>query len=315
MASSGAKKEAKSLLGKFDSSGYKEQQGAAKSIYDTSLADAENQWTNLQNRLTANRKASATDFSRGRSNVSESDYLANRVNANRRATGGLDTTGFDTASNLGNRMELGRQYSNLANTYYNALEGIDRSETEGQQAYDIARRQAGDIYNSALANINLAKQGAQNQYNAQLASLAEGIQSRWDANANAAAARAQQQKQFDDEYERYRAQLAGSIIAPLQDDLTMGNLSSVVKNLRGNKYTIDQIKDYLDAYGINYGTKYVINPDGTISGLTTPATLPKIGASTSSVLVPSTTSSGKPNLVSPTPYQDLLNKSNPYFNR
>ena len=251
MASSGAKKEAKNLLGKFDSSGYKEQKSAAKSIYDTSLADAENQWTNLQNRLTANRKASATDFSRGRSNVSESDYLANRANANRRATGGIDKTGFDTASDLGSRMELGRQYSDLANTYYNALEGIDREQTEGQQAYDMARRQAGDLYNSALANINLAKQGAQNQYNAQLASLAEGIQSRWDANANAAAARAQQQKQYEDDWEKARAQYAGNILRAVAENPTLDSVSSAMRNLRAGGYTDDEINHYLDLWGID----------------------------------------------------------------
>ena len=250
MASSGAKKEAKNLLGKFDSSGYKEQKSAAKSMYDTSLADAENQWTNLQNRLTANRKASATDFSRGRSNVSESDYLANRINANRRATGGIDKTGFDTASDLGSRMELGRQYSDLANTYYNALEGIDREQTEGQQAYDIARRQAGDLYNSALANINLAKQGAQNQYNAQLASLAEGIQSRWDANANAAAALKAQKEAYNEQYNQARNKFVAEVLNGLSKNVNTETLSSAIKNLQGYGLNDDEINYYLDLYGI-----------------------------------------------------------------
>lgn len=314
MASSGAKKEAKNLLGKFDSSGYKEQKSAAKSMYDTSLADAENQWTNLQNRLTANRKASATDFSRGRSNVSESDYLANRVNANRRATGGIDKTGFDTASDLGSRMELGRQYSNLANTYYNALEGIDRSETEGQQAYDIARRQAGDIYNSALANINLAKQGAQNQYNAQLASLAEGIQSRWDANANAAAALQAQKDQYASDLAFKKAGFIKDITSGLSGDSDNNSILQAYNSLRAIGLKPNEIENILkQSTGLN-NLVFSINSSGN----------PSVNRVTPTITVPSTptvspqstaTTASSFNPVSPTPYQDLLNRSNPYFNR
>lgn len=188
MASSAARKEAQSMLGSFNTSGYKDQRKVAKSIYDTSITDAGNQWTNLQNQLNIQRKASASDFNQGRANIGEVQYLADRAERNRRLAGGTSSSGYDALSNVSNRMALNKQQSDVANTYYDALEGIQTSENIGKQTYDTALKSARDMLDNSLANINLAQQQGKNSYNQALAGLAEQIQSRWDAQAAAASA-------------------------------------------------------------------------------------------------------------------------------
>ena len=266
MATSKAKKEAKSSLGSFDTSGYENLRSSAKNAYDTAVADAENQWSNLQSRLNANRKASAGEFAKGRGNVTEANYLANRADLNRRAAGGTTASGFNDINNLGNRMELGRQYSDLANTYYNALEGIDRDQREGEQTYNMALRRAGDEYNTGLANIGLAQQGAQNEYNRAVASLAESIQSRWDANANAAAALKSQKEAYDKQYQQTRDNFAAGILNELSKNVNTETLANAIKNLRGYQYTDDEINHYLDLYGIDpnkYTSDYIAKTTNT----------------------------------------------------
>jgi len=321
MASSKAKKEAKSTLGSFDDSAYETQRSSAKSMYDTQLADAGNQWTNLQNRLTSSRKASATDFAKGRSNVAETNYLANRADLNRRAAGGTTASGFSDISNLGNRMELGRQYSNLANTYYNALEGIDRDQTEGQQAYDMALRQAKDSYDMALANIGLAQQGAQNQYNAQLASLAEGIQSRWDANANAAAALQAQKEANNKSLALQRAQYIDGIIGGLNGESNDLDILNTYEKLKYLGLSDKEIQKMLrQQTGLN-NLDFKVNEKGNVALFRTTPTV-KDYINPTSGTTPISYDTLRSNAINKTlpssqlsPYQELFYESNPYFNK
>ena len=71
------------------------------------------------------------------------------------------------------------------------MAGLDNTEKQSRDQYDIDLQTAQNTLDNALAGINSRRSEAQNNYNMQLGQLAENIQGRWDANANAQAALAQ----------------------------------------------------------------------------------------------------------------------------
>ena len=275
MASSAARKEAQSMLGKFDTSGYKDQRKAAKSIYDTSITDAGNQWTNLQNQLNIQRKASASDFNQGRANIGEVQYLADRAERNRRLAGGTNPSGYDALSNVSNRMALNKQQSDVANTYYDALEGIQTSENIGRQTYDTALDTAKNVLDSAVANTNLAQQQDKNSYNQALAGLAEQIQSRWDAQAAASAALDANRKANEDNIKQLRLNYAGGIMNNLGDSPETSAVASAINNLRGYGFTDNEIKAFFNQYGIPLSNYSSSNNSNVV--ITPTTTYPRVG--------------------------------------
>ena len=186
-----AKDYAREQLGALDLSYLKGEEDVANRTYDTTKSSLENNFNNLMNQIAANRLDTRKNFNTGRATVAENAYTANRQNQADLASRGVGSSGLKTLGEIGNRMETGQQYSNLANKFYSTMNDLENTERQSRDQYDIDVQTARNTLDSALAGINSRRGEAENQYNQNLGQLAEQVQGRWDANANAKAALAQ----------------------------------------------------------------------------------------------------------------------------
>jgi hypothetical protein len=197
-----AKKEAQKSLGSVEDyinlSGLNKERELANNMYNTNYSAYTNAYNDMLNKINSDREAARTDFGTGRSTIAENAYLKNRSDLSDLASRGL-SGGVAQLSKLGNRMETGRQYSNLANTYYNRMNELDASQKSGENDYNYNVEMAQNSLNSMLADIDAREAAARNNYKAAVAQLAEQIQARRDANWNASQALKQAEKQYNNE--------------------------------------------------------------------------------------------------------------------
>ena len=193
-----AKAEAKKQLGNLDLSYLDKEKETAANVYNTSKSSLENNFNNLISQINSNRADTRTNFSKGRSTVAENSYNANRANQTDLASRVVGTSGLKGLGEVGNRMETGRQYSNLANQFYNDMSELDTTEKQGRSQYDIDKQSLKNTYDQTLAGIASREGEAKNNYNMALGQLAEQIQGRWDSNANAEKALSQARQQAKD---------------------------------------------------------------------------------------------------------------------
>ena len=186
-----AKDYAKKQLGELNLSYLTGEEDVANKTYNTTKSSLETNFNNLVNQINSNRLDTRKNFNTGRSTIAENAYAANRQNQADLASRGIGSSGLKALGEVGNRMETGKQYSNLANQFYSTMTDLDNTEKQSRDQYDIDVQTAKNTLDSALAGIASRRGEAQNNYNMQLGQLAENVQGRWDANANARAALAQ----------------------------------------------------------------------------------------------------------------------------
>ena len=199
MASS--KKEAQNYLGSendyINLSGLNQERQLANDVYNTNTKSFQNAYNDLLSTLATNRSKAKTDFGSGRATVNENSYLQNRNNISELSKG-LSNSGVSQLNKIGNRMETGRQYSDLANTYYNTMNELDANEKTYTNEYNTNLESAKNTLNASLAGINSRESAGRNAYKTAVAQLAEQIQARKDAAAAAAKAYALQKQQYED---------------------------------------------------------------------------------------------------------------------
>lgn len=186
-----AKDYAREQLGNLDLSYLKGEEDVANKTYGTTKSSLETNFNNLMNQIASNRLDTRKNFNTGRATVAENAYTANRQNQADLASRGVGSSGLKALGEIGNRMETGQQYSNLANKFYSTMTDLDNTEKQSRDQYNIDLQTAKNTLDSALAGVASRRGEAQNQYNQALGQLAEQVQGRWDANANARAALAQ----------------------------------------------------------------------------------------------------------------------------
>ena len=134
-----AKRQAQSYLGNendyINLKGLNEERQLANDVYNTNTKSFQNAYNDLLNTIASNRTKAKTDFGSGRSTVSENAYLQNRNNIADSSARGLGN-GVAQLNKLGNRMETGRQFSDLANTYYNTLNELNANEKTYTNEYN-----------------------------------------------------------------------------------------------------------------------------------------------------------------------------------
>ena len=196
-----AKKQAQNYLGNendyINLKGLNEERQLANDVYNTNTKSFQDAYNDLLSNIASNRTKAKTDFGSGRSTISENAYLQNRNDLSNFAARGLNG-GIAQLNKLGNRMETGRQFSDLANTYYNTLNELDANEKTYTNTYNTNMEGARNTLNAALANISSREKAGRNAYKAAVAQLAEQIQARRDAAAAAAKNYALQEKQYKD---------------------------------------------------------------------------------------------------------------------
>ena len=196
-----AKKQAQSYLGNendyINLKGLNEERQLANDVYNTNTKSFQNAYNDLLSNIASKRTKAKTDFGSGRSTISENAYLQNRNDLSNFAARGLNG-GIAQLNKLGNRMETGRQFSDLANTYYNTLNELDANEKTYTNNYNTNMEGAKNTLNATLANISSREKAGRNAYKAAVAQLAEQIQARRDAAAASARSYALQEKQYKD---------------------------------------------------------------------------------------------------------------------
>ena len=196
-----AKKQAQSYLGNendyINLKGLNEERQLANDVYNTNTKSFQNAYNDLLSNIASNRTKAKTDFGSGRATVSENAYLQNRNDMSDLAARGLNG-GIAQLNKLGNRMETGRQFSDLANTYYNTLNELDANEKTYTNNYNTNMEGAKNTLNATLANISSREKAGRNAYKAAVAQLAEQIQARRDAAEAAAKNYALQVKALED---------------------------------------------------------------------------------------------------------------------
>lgn len=187
-----AKDYAKEQLGSLDLSHLDKERETAQNTYNTSKSSLENNFNNLMEQINLNRSDARKNFNTGRTTVAENAFNQNRLNKLDTASRVAGKSGLKELGEVGNRMETGRQYSNLANEFYNTMDTLSTTERQGRSQYDIDQQTIKNTLDNALAGIDTRGAEAQNNYNMTLGQLAESVQGRWDANDNAKAALEQQ---------------------------------------------------------------------------------------------------------------------------
>lgn len=183
-----AKDYAKEQLGNLDLSYLDKERSIAQDIYNTSKQGLETNYRNLIEQINKNRADTRKNFNTGRNTIAENAFTQNRLNNLDVGSRIAGRSGLKELGEVGNRMETGRQYSNLANTFYSDMENLNLTEKQGTDQYNLDQRSLINTLNQALAGIDSRGAEAGNNWNMTLAQLAEQIQSRWDSNANAKAA-------------------------------------------------------------------------------------------------------------------------------
>lgn len=247
-----AKKQAQSYLGNendyINLKGLNEERQLANDVYNTNTKSFQDAYNDLLSNIASNRTKAKTDFGSGRSTVSENAYLQNRNDLSNFAARGLNG-GIAQLNKLGNRMETGRQFSDLANTYYNTLNELDANEKIYTNEYNTNMEGARNTLNAALANISSREKAGRNAYKAAVAQLAEQIQARRDAAAASARNYALQEKQYKD---ATKEALINSLLEVAGDG---SDASKVIKagqrymSLVPNSTMQDAIK-FMNKYGI-----------------------------------------------------------------
>ena len=112
-----AKDAAKEQLGCLDLSYLDKERKVAQDIYNTSKNSLKTNFENLLNAINTNRADTRKNFNVGRSTIAENAFTQNRLNNLDVSSRVAGKSGLKDLGEVGNRIETGRQYSNLANTF------------------------------------------------------------------------------------------------------------------------------------------------------------------------------------------------------
>lgn len=279
-----AKREAQKQLGSendyINLKGLNQERSLANDVYNTNTTSFQNAYNDLLNTIAGNRKKAKTDFGSGRATVSENAYLQNRNDISNLASRGLNG-GIAQLSKLGNRMETGRQFSNLANTYYNTMNELDANEKTGTNEFNTQMEGARNTLNAALANIDAREKAGRNAYRAAIAQLAEQIQARRDAAAATARSLAEQREA--NKNAAYNA-LVSEIRNALGKDTSVTNVGDVagryakaIEKYTGKKTNRSQAMNFMYQAGL-------YDPNSWVGGTTTNTKSSKNSGKTGTVL-------------------------------
>lgn len=269
-----AKSYAREQLGNLDLSYLKGEEDVANRTYGTTKNALQTNFNNLLNQITSNREDTRKNFNTGRATVAENAYAANRQNMADLASRGIGSSGLKILGEVGNRMETGKQYSNLANKFYSTMTDLDNTEKQSRDQYNIDLQTAKNTLDNALAGINSRRGEAQNNYNMALGQLAEQVQSRWDANANAKASLALQKEQIA-QAKAAAAQSHADAIASAKQQLQATNRNNLI-NIVNSDATVDAKRVAIQTtFGVDANTA---NSVLSQLGLTTDKSLIGVGS-------------------------------------
>lgn len=242
------RQEAINSLGKEDDyinlKGLNKERQIANNKYNTQIESLKTEYNNLLEDILNKRTANTKDFNKGRSTVRENSFMATRNDLSNLATRGL-SGGIAQLNKLGNRMETGRQYSDLANTYYNTVNALDTAQKQGTDTYNLNLTSAKNDLDSILADIAGREADRRNAYKTALANLMETIRNR----------------RMTQSYYNYTLEKDKEAAKDARD----ATLTAKLKGILGNGSDIQKVYDaanyYMGARGGNFSDalKYMTN--------------------------------------------------------
>lgn len=242
-----AKEYAIKQLGNLDLGYLDKEKSVAKNVYDTSKKAATTGYGQTMEDLARSGEQYKKQFDTGRATIAESAYDKNRLNNIGLASRVSGKTGLKDLARLGNRMETGKEFSDLANVYYGNKEELDISGKRAGEQQELGLEGLKNIYDQSMAGIGTRGAEARNQYGRDVANLSESVQGRWDSAAQAAAARAQA--------ERFNAQDRADKLAAAQEEYSSQrkqDLASILSNPEMGYQ--DAFNIITDTYGANADT-------------------------------------------------------------
>lgn len=244
------KQEAINQLGTLESwlgDTYNKQRSSALGTYNTAKSSIESNYQDLLKKIEENTRETKGDFASGRNTIRENAFLNNRNSLSDLSARGVGLGGLNQLTKVGNRMEEGQQYSNAANTFYDAMNDIASTKATGEKTYGTDLETATNTYNSLLADIGASESAVKNSYAQAVAQLAEQIAARRQSASDAAKAR----KQYTD-----------SLNAEAKYTLDTRLKTTAGKKVTQKSY-IDTVAEYINLMGgsssstVSDATKYL----------------------------------------------------------
>src|SRR5574344_1355313 len=149
-----AKDAAKEQLGGLDLSYLDKERNVAKDTYSTSKNSLQTNFDNLLNTINTNRADTKKNFNVGRGTIAENAFTQNRLNNLDVSSRVAGKSGLKDLGEVGNRIETGRQYSNLANTFYGDMGKLDTTEKESKSQFELDNQALSNTLNQALTGID-----------------------------------------------------------------------------------------------------------------------------------------------------------------
>lgn len=192
---------------------YGQQENALRGSYQTNLGQTETAYQNLLKQLAKQEENTRKDFGGARATIAEDAFTRGRNLANQLASRNLSASGLLQLGDVQNRMETGRQVSNVAGQYFKTQENLADNKEQGTQSYETAKRQLADSLANNLASLLTQKASTGLEGQAMMENLRQ-----------AAAASAQSAAQFSSSQNTTQLEAATSIDANnlyIANDTTM----------------------------------------------------------------------------------------------
>ena len=168
--------QAQNMLGGMDTSGFDQLRAALEQSTQQSQAGLKSSFDQLLENLAKQGKENRQEFASARGTIMEDSFSRNRDLYRNLAARGLGASGLQQLGSIQNRMETGRQVSNVAGQFYDAAEKLADAKEQGTESYNQQSAQIENNKNSALAQINQQEIQYRNAYQQQVASLALQLQ-------------------------------------------------------------------------------------------------------------------------------------------
>ena len=176
---------ASQLLGSPDFSGFNALRQSAQSSYNLGNQALDTSYKNLLANLEARTKTTRQELASNRGTIMEDSFTRNRDTYRNLASRGLGASGLSQLGDIQNRMETGKQVSQVAGQYYKTDEALGDAEQQGTQAYQQQQQSLANALQANLAQVQQNEISYKNAYQQQVASVALQLQQQAQAAASA----------------------------------------------------------------------------------------------------------------------------------
>lgn len=168
--------QAQNMLGGMDTSGFDQLRAAIEQSTQLNQTGLKNSYDQLLENLQKQGKENRQEFAGARGTIMEDSFSRNRDLYRNLAARGLGASGLQQLGGIQNRMETGKQVSNVAGQFYDAAEKLADAQEQGTESYNQQSSQIENNKNATLAQIQQQEIQYRNAYQQQVASLALQLQ-------------------------------------------------------------------------------------------------------------------------------------------